>query len=208
MSIKNGKFITFEGGEGCGKSTQSDMLHQYLLSQNIRADLTHEVGGTIAAEKMRDILVYQDLLPMSELLQVMAARYEHVHKRIIPKLNSGVSVICDRFIDSTACYQGQEVGTDLVYELHKSLISPVMPDITFFIDIEPNIALARAWARGNNNKFESKNIEFHQKVYDKFQYISDNFPDRIVKINAADLSANEIHDIIVVMLTRKLEKTI
>ncbi len=208
MSIKNGKFITFEGGEGCGKSTQSDMLHQYLLSQNIRTDLTHEVGGTIAAEKMRDILVYQDLLPMSELLQVMAARYEHVHKRIIPKLNSGVSVICDRFVDSTACYQGQEVGTDLVYELHKSLISPVMPDITFFIDIEPNIALARAWARGNNNKFESKNIEFHQKVYDKFQYISDKFPDRIVTINAAYLSANEIHDIIVVMLTRKLEKTI
>ncbi|UCM85793.1 MAG: dTMP kinase [Rickettsia endosymbiont of Culicoides impunctatus] len=208
MPIKGGKFITFEGGEGCGKSTQSNMLSQYLLSQNIPIDLTREVGGTIAAEKMRDILVHQDLLPMSELLQVMAARYEHVHKRIIPKLNSGVSVICDRFVDSTACYQGQEVGTDLVYDLHKSLISPVMPDITFFIDIEPNIALARAWARGNNNKFENKNIEFHQKVYDKFQYISDKFPDRIVKINAVDLSANEIHDIIVVMLTRKLEKTI
>ncbi|WP_425363039.1 dTMP kinase [Candidatus Tisiphia endosymbiont of Hybos culiciformis] len=204
MSIKSGKFITFEGGEGCGKSTQSDMLYQYLLSQNIRVDLTREVGGTIAAEKMRDILVYQDLLPMSELLQVMAARYEHVHKRIIPKLNSGVSVICDRFIDSTACYQGQDVGSDLVYDLHKSLISPVMPDITFFIDIEPNIALERAWARGNNNKFESKNIEFHQKVYNRFQDISDKFPDRIVKINASALSANEIHDIIVVMLTRKL----
>ncbi|MCC8372296.1 MAG: dTMP kinase [Rickettsia endosymbiont of Pseudomimeciton antennatum] len=207
MSIKSGKFITFEGGEGCGKSTQSNMLSQYLLSQNIPTDLTREVGGTIAAEKMRDILVYQDLLPMSELLQVMAARYEHVHKRIIPKLNSGVSVICDRFVDSTACYQGQEVGADLVYELHKSLISPVLPDITFFIDIEPNIALARACARGNNNKFENKNIEFHQKVYNRFQYISDKFPDRIVKINASALSANEIHDIIVVMLTRKLEKT-
>lgn len=205
MSIKKGKFITFEGGEGCGKSTQSNMLYQYLLSQNISADLTREVGGTISAEKMRDILVNQDLLPMSELLQIMAARYEHVHKRIIPKLDCGISVICDRFVDSTACYQGQDIiGIDLVYDLHKSLISDVMPDITFFIDIDPNIALSRALVRGNNNKFESKNIEFHQKVYDGFQYISAKFPNRIVKINASTLSVQKIHDIIVAMLVTKV----
>jgi dTMP kinase len=204
MSIKKAKFITFEGGEGCGKSTQSNMLYQYLLSQNIPVDLTREVGGTISAEKMRDILVNQDLLPMSELLQIMAARYEHLHKRIIPKLNSGISVICDRFVDSTACYQGQDIGCDLVYDLHKSLISPMMPDITFFIDIDPNIALPRALVRGNNNKFESKNIEFHQKVYDGFQYISAKFPNRIVKINASTLSVQEIHDIIVAMLVIKV----
>lgn len=204
MSIKKGKFITFEGVEGCGKSTQSNMLYQYLLSQNIPVDLTREVGGTISAEKMRDILVNQDLLPMSELLQIMAARYEHIHKKIIPKLNSGISVICDRFVDSTACYQGQDIGIDLVYDLHKSLISDVMPDITFFIDIDPNIALPRALVRGNNNKFESKNIEFHQKVYDGFQYISAKFPNRIVKINASTLSVQEIHDIIVAMLVTKV----
>lgn len=203
-SIKKGKFITFEGGEGCGKSTQSNMLYQYLLSQNIPVDLTREVGGTISAEKMRDILVNQDLLPMSELLQIMAARYEHVHKRIIPKLDCGISVICDRFVDSTACYQGQDIGIDLVYDLHKSLISDVMPDITFFIDIDTNIALPRALVRGNNNKFESKNIEFHQKVYDGFQYISAKFPNRIVKINASTLSVQEIHDMIVAMLVTKV----
>lgn len=204
MSIKKGKFITFEGGEGCGKSTQSNMLYQYLLSQNISADLTREVGGTISAERMRDILVNQDLLPMSELLQIMAARYEHVHKRIIPKLDGGISVICDRFVDSTACYHGQDIGIDLVYDLHKSLISDVMPDITFFIDIDPNIALPRALVRGNNNKFESKNIEFHQKVYDGFQYISAKFSNRIVKINASTLSVQKIHDIIVAMLVTKV----
>ncbi len=196
MAIK-GKFITFEGGEGCGKSTQSNMLYQYLLSQNIPVDLTREVGGTICAESMRDILLYQDLLPMSELLQIMAARYEHVHKRIIPKLNCGVSVICDRFIDSTACYQGQYVGYDLVYALHQSLISFTIPNITFFIDIEPNIALPRTRKRYNNNKFESKDIEFHQKVYDGFQYVSAKFSNRIVKINASTLSVQEIHTIIV-----------
>ncbi|CAF0735824.1 unnamed protein product [Didymodactylos carnosus] len=110
---KRGKFITFEGGEGSGKSTQSNMLYQYLLSRNILVDLTREVGGTLSAEKMREVLIYQDLLPMSELLQIMAARYEHVHKRIIPKLNAGTWVICDRFIDSTACYQGSYISDQL-----------------------------------------------------------------------------------------------
>lgn len=196
---KKGKFITFEGGEGCGKSTQANLLYKYLLSQNIQVDLTREVGGTIAGEQMRDILVNQDLLPMSELLQIMAARSEHMHKRIIPKLDSGSWVICDRFVDSTACYQGQhqQIGLNLIYELHKSLISLIMPDITFFIDIEPNIALARALSRGNNNRFESKNMEFHQKVYQSFQEISAEFPDRIMKIPAVDLNPQEIHDVII-----------
>ena len=195
---KKGKFITFEGVEGCGKSTQSRLLYQYLLSQNIPADLTREVGGTAAAEKMREILVYEDLLPMSELLQIMAARSEHVHKRIIPELNDGIWVICDRFVDSTACYQGhnEQIGIDLVYSLHQSLVSSIMPDITFFIDIKPEIALARAIARGNNNKFENMNMAFHNKVYQGFLALSEKFSDRIVKINALGLSAEEIHDIV------------
>ncbi len=195
---KKGKFITFEGIEGCGKSTQSALLHKYLLSRNIQADLTREVGGTEAAEKMRNILIHEDLLPVSELLQVMAARSEHVHKRIIPKLNDGIWVICDRFVDSTACYQGQNehVGIDLVYSLHQSLISSIMPDITFVIDIKPEIALERALARGDNNKFESMDMEFHNKVYQGFLRLSERFSDRIVKIDAAGLSVEEIHDIV------------
>lgn len=195
---KKGKFITFEGVEGCGKSTQSRLLYQYLLSQNVPVDLTREVGGTAAAEKMRDILVYEDILPMSELLQIMAARSEHVHKRIVPQLNDGIWVICDRFVDSTACYQGQneQIGVDLVYYLHQSLVSSIMPDITFFIDIKPEIALARAFARGNNNKFENMNMAFHNKVYQGFLALSEKFSDRIVKINALGLSVEEIHDIV------------
>lgn len=195
---KKGKFITFEGGEGCGKSTQSRLLHEYLLSQNIPAYLTREVGGTEVAEKMRDILVNEDLLPMSELLQIMAARFEHMHKRIIPKLKDGIWVICDRFIDSTACYQGQNknIGVDLVYNLHTSLISSIMPDITFFIDIKPDIALARALARGNNNKFENMNLRFHNKISQGFLDLSEKFSDRIVRINASTLNVEEIHDII------------
>lgn len=204
MSVINrGKFITFEGGEGCGKSTQSKMLYQYLLSKNIPVDLTREVGGTDVAEKMREILVNQDLLPMSELLQIMAARYEHMHRRIIPKLNAGSWVICDRFIDSTACYQGQNIlgdqssGIDLVYNLHKTLISHIMPDATFWMDLKPEIALSRTLKRESNNKFENKEIAFHQRVYSGFQYISTKFFARIVKIPILALSAEEIHDIII-----------
>ncbi|MCC8417122.1 MAG: dTMP kinase [Rickettsia endosymbiont of Bryobia graminum] len=206
MPIANlGKFITFEGGEGCGKSTQSKLLYQYLVSKNIPVDLTREVGGTYTAEKMREILVHQELLPMSELLQVMAARHEHVHKRIIPKLNSGIWVICDRFIDSTACYQGQDLGIDLVYDLHNSLISSLIPDCTFWIDINPNIALPRSLKQGEVNKFEHKNLAFHQQVYDKFKDISLKFSDRIIPIQATDLKVEEIHHLILQNCKNKFE---
>ncbi len=222
-TAKRGKFITFEGGEGCGKSTQSNMLCQYLLSRDIPVDLTREVGGTISAEKMREILIYQELLPMSELLQIMAARYEHIHRRIIPKLNAGTWVICDRFIDSTACYQGSHITDKLpipknkeqplisiekVYELHHALISSIMPDCTFWIDLIPEIALSRARARGDNNKFEHKEIVFHQEVYNRFQYISSQFVDRIVQIPALTRSIEEIHEAIVRHCKQKFSKLI
>lgn len=223
MLMTAGKFITFEGGEGCGKSTQSNMLYQYLLSRNIPVDLTREVGGTLSAEKMREILIYQELLPMSELLQIMAARYEHIHKRIIPKLNAGIWVICDRFIDSTACYQGSYISDKLpqatnkdhglisieqVYALHHSLIAPILPDCTFWIDLPPEIALSRAQVRGDTNKFESKDISFHQAVYNRFQYISLRFLDRIVQIPALNLSTAEIHDMIIKFCHQKFSKLI
>jgi dTMP kinase len=100
------KFISFEGGEGCGKSTQCQMLFDYLESRSIKVVLTREIGGVDTAEAIRNIVVNQELLPMSELMLVMAARFEHVNKLILPKLQDGYWVICDRFVDSTACYQG------------------------------------------------------------------------------------------------------
>ncbi len=208
MLLSNrGKFITFEGVDGCGKSTQSRKLYEYLQSQNIPVDLTHEVGGTITAEKMRDILVHEDLFPQSELLLIMAARFEHLHKRIIPALDKGIWVICDRFVDSTACYQGNNSAeSDYIYKLHNELVSPLMPDMTFFLDVEPNRALIRAKQRGNNNKFEAKNYKFHKKVFQRFQDISNKFPSRITKIDATFLTIGEIHDIIISVLDRYLLK--
>ncbi|MGX6960215.1 MAG: dTMP kinase [Rickettsia endosymbiont of Pentastiridius leporinus] len=245
--LKQGKFITFEGGEGIGKSTQCQMLYEYLKSQNIPVILTREVGGTEAAEKMREILVHTDLLPMSELLQAMAARYDHMARKIIPALQEGNIVICDRFIDSTACYQGLELdflhkssykekfegdtehrtaaykdiredsstgstyklplemayagslfenGIELVYNLHKNLMLDLMPDITFFIDVEPEVAIERVNLRNMSNKFDVRGLDFYRKIYDCFKELSKKFPERIKTIKASDLNPLEVHELI------------
>ena len=197
-NLGQGKFITFEGGEGIGKSTQSQMLYEYLKSQNTPVILTREVGGTLVAEKMREILVHEELLPMSELLQAMAARYDHMVRKIMPALQEGYIVICDRFIDSTACYQGLELenGIDLVYNLHKTLMPSLMPDITFFIDVEPEIAIERIKSRGRKTRFDTKGLDFYKENYNCFKELSNRFPERIKTIKALDLDPTEVHELI------------
>jgi dTMP kinase len=202
LNFSKPQFITFEGGEGSGKSTQSKMLHEYLISKRIKAIHTREIGGTIEAEKIRNILIYSELYAMSELMLVMAARYEHINKVIIPALLDNVWVICDRYIDSTACYQADESGLsmDEIYELHNYLMNKkgnrmvgIIPDVTFFMDITPEIGLQRVANRGAANKFEDKDINFHNKVYENFQHISKLYQDRIIKIDCAELTIEEIH---------------
>lgn len=189
------KFITFEGMEGSGKSTQVKMLYDYLKSKNVKTVLTREIGGVESSEAIRDIVVNHELLPMSELMLVMTARYEHIQKLILPKLREGYTVICDRFVDSTACYQGidQGIGIEKVYKLHRELMLNLMPDLTFFIDIEPEIALSRALSRNDSNKFEQKSLEFHNRVYQGFHNILKKFPKRIIRINANNLNIEEVH---------------
>ena len=196
---KNVKFISFEGGEGSGKSTQSRMLYEYLRSNNVDAIHTREVGGVNTAESMREILIYQDLLPISELLLLMAARYEHIKKVILPALKIGKWVICDRYIDSTACYQGQsaEIGQNKVYQLHQELGLELIPDLTFFIDLPPEVGIDRAVKRGANNKFEEKNNSYHINVYNNFKIIAGRYKDRIIAIDALGLDQNQIHQKII-----------
>jgi len=199
-------FITFEGGEGSGKTTQSHMLFEKLLSKDYKVIHTREMGGTQEAEKIRDIMLHSDILPISELFLVMAARYEHISKLILPSLEAGQMVICDRFVDSTACYQGQheEIGMDLVYNLHKEIIGNLMPDITFFIDLPPTVALPRTFGRNDNNKFEDRNLKFHQKVYEGFQSLAQRFPERIITIKAENLNPEEVHKKIIDIVLDKI----
>ena len=204
------KFITFEGGEGSGKSTQSKMLYEFLVSKQIKAIHTREVGGTIEAEKIRELLVYSELLSMSELLLVMAARYEHLSKVIVPALIDGFWVICDRFVDSTACYQSGESGLTIedIFELHNNLMGvgreneyygskAMLPDLTFFMDIPPEMGLERVAIRGDANKFEAKNMAFHRNIYGRFKSIAAMHTDRIVSINCVNKTVDEIHKVVI-----------
>ncbi|MGC0372478.1 MAG: hypothetical protein DGJ47_001192, partial [Rickettsiaceae bacterium] len=151
------KFITFEGGEGCGKSTQSKMLVDALKNKGLDVLHTREIGGTPLAEKIRDLIMQEDFLSKSELFLIMAARCEHLNNVIIPALKKGIWVICDRFIDSTAAYQ--TINSDLtkgdIYNLHQIMApssTQILPDLTFFLDISPKEGMKRALSRGVVNK--------------------------------------------------------
>ena len=196
----NPKFITFEGGEGSGKSTQSKKLYEYLLSKGIKVIHTREVGGTKEAEEIRNLLIHQHLYHVSELMLVMAARYEHINKLIVPALRDGYTVICDRFVDSTACYQaGDNLTIEDIFDLHNKLMRAsddhrvVMPDVTFFMDLEPQIGIKRSFQTGDVNKFEDKNMNFHQAVYERFKLIASMYIDRIKTINCRNKEIENIH---------------
>lgn len=168
--MKNLKFITFEGIEGSGKSTQSKKLHQYLLNENKDVILTREPGGTSQGEAIREILIKQDLENKTEVLLNFAARNEHINKLIKPALNSNKTVISDRFVDSTYAYQGYAMNVDLGFIdiIKDQTISDFAPDITFLIDVDVNKAFERISSRQDNNKYEDFAITFHKKVRDGF----------------------------------------
>lgn len=170
---KNFQFISFEGIEGCGKSTQAKKLYEYFLSKQIDCLLTREPGGSLAGEKIRGILLDEEidkLSAKSELLLNFASRIEHVEKVIKPALKSGKIVICDRFVDSTFAYQGSAMGIafEEIEKIQKIAIGEFAPDITFLINVSVNNAFARISSRGNNNRYEKLGNEFHQKVYEGF----------------------------------------
>lgn len=166
-------FITFEGIEGCGKSTQAKKLHEFFIKKNIEAILTREPGGTKVGEKIREILIdekIEKLSAKSELFLNFTARLEHVENLIKPALTAGKTVICDRFFDSTFAYQGSAFGLDekLISEVQKMTIGDFAPDITFFIDVDVEFAFQRIKNRSENNRYEKLGIDFHQKVRDGF----------------------------------------
>lgn len=163
------KFITFEGIEGAGKSTQVKKLHEFFLQKNINTILTREPGGTFASERIREILIdekIEKLEAKTELLLNFAARFEHVEKLIKPSLAQEKIVISDRFFDSTYAYQGSAFGLDekLIDDVRKMTIGDFVPDITFLIDMPVELAFARIQNRADNNRYEKLGLNFHQKV--------------------------------------------
>ncbi len=166
-------FITFEGIEGSGKSTQSKMLYEFFLAQKKDVILTREPGGTKVGEKIREILIDEKgekLTAESELLLNFVARLEHVEKVIKPALKENKTVISDRFFDSSYAYQGSAMNLELalIDQVRNLTIKNFAPDITFLIDVPVELAFKRIDGRAGNNRYEKLGFDFHQKVRDGF----------------------------------------
>ena len=194
------KFITFEGIEGSGKSTQTKLLYQYFLEQNIPAILTREPGGSKVAEEIRLLLVNGDVDKMDGICETLlnfAARRDHIKKLIEPALAKGEIVICDRFFDSTIAYQsfGQNVDLQIIKTIQSSAIREFAPDITFLIDVAVDVAFERIKTRADNNRYEKMDKNFHQKVRQGFLEIAKNNPTRVILIDG-NQSAIAIQNII------------
>ena len=169
-------FITLEGIEGSGKTTQIRQLSTYIEATGYRCVTTREPGGTSIGDKIRAILLNpenNDLSPISELLLYMADRAQHLNSLIKPALDAGKIVLCDRYFDATVVYQGIARGldTELIYSLHRLLFEDLKPEVTFLLDLPPSVGLARAWKQiddgkrsGGESRFEEETLAFHEKV--------------------------------------------
>jgi dTMP kinase len=187
-----GRFITFEGGEGAGKSTQIKRLADRLAAANIRAVVPREPGGSPGAEIMRHLVlsgIGKVLGPDAETLLFAAARDDHVHLVIEPSLARGVWVLCDRFSDSTRAYQGSlgKVDPTLIEALERVTIGGLRPDLTLVLDLPVEIGLQRAAVRRGDaapDRFEGEGVAFHQKLRDAYRQIALSDPERCMLIDA------------------------
>jgi len=190
-------FITIEGIEGSGKTTQIVHVKEFLERKGIQYVITKEPGATQIGKKVRSILLdpkIQGIEPLTELLLYMADRVQHVTEIIRPALASGKTVLCDRFHDATVVYQGFARGIDLkiINTLHRVLLDGIQPDITLLLDLPPEQGLARAWKQIENgtrtdmeSRFERETIGFHEKVRKGYLELAKKEPERFRIINAA-----------------------
>lgn len=180
------KFITIEGGEGCGKSTLCKRLSELLNEKNIDHLITREPGGVDSSEAIRNVIMNHEVDHKSEVLLFAAARNEHLKEKIIPELNKGKYVICDRYVDSSLAYQGhaQGLGIDTVLNINKYVIEENFPRLTFWLDMDVEDALGRISANREVNRFDKKTKDFHQKVRDGYQQVMNMYPERYIKLDA------------------------
>jgi dTMP kinase len=189
--LSNGKFITFEGGEGAGKSTQVRLLVENLRQSGLSVTETREPGGAPGAEAIRELLVNGGTDRWSgtaEALLNYAARRDHMDRTILPALEKGDWVICDRFSDSTMAYQGygHELGAEWVTGLHQLVMGDFEPDLTLVFDIAPEAGLKRANSRSDTeDRYERMDVEFHNRLRDGFLKIATGDSDRCAVLDAS-----------------------
>lgn len=202
-------FISFEGGEGSGKTTQCALLKTAFMKAGIKATFTREPGGGQGADAIRELLLTgagDKWHPVTESLLFQAARTEHVARVVRPALERGETVVCDRFLDSTLVYQGiaRGLGMEFIRSLHLLSLGSFMPDITIYIDIDPETGLKRAGERkGRETRFESLDMDFHVKVQNGFLALAKAEPGRFIVIDGAG-DKDRVHESVVVALTKTL----
>jgi dTMP kinase len=204
-----GLFITVEGSDGAGKTTQIEKLKDYLSSKGYDIILCREPGGTAISESIRSIILNKEFMEMSymtELLLYASARSQLVDQVIKPALKENKIVICDRFVDSSAVYQGiaRGLGVELVYEVNQYAIGDTFPDVTILLDISGQAGIKRKKNQGELDRMELEAAEFHEKVSNGYRTLADRYSERIKKIDATQ-SIEEIHDQILEIVEKVLD---
>ncbi len=200
----DGIFVTFDGPEGCGKSTQAKLLADLLASMEYTVTLTQDPGGTVIGDKIREVLldpIHSKMTPMAELFLFLASRRQLVEQTIKPALSKGHIVICSRYTDATLAYQGYGRGLDLglLKELNDVATDGIYPELTILLDIDPEIGLMRVKDRsakesgmvaGEMDRIEEERMAFHNKVREGYLDLCRNEPERIKKLDADDTLEN------------------
>ena len=204
--MKKGLFIVFEGGEGTGKTTAIDSIYDWITKKELKCIKTREPGGIKIAEEIRQVILNKENTKMdgrTEALLYAAARRQHLVEKIIPALENGYIVLCDRFIDSSLAYQGyaRGLGIDEVMSINKFAIGDYMPDLSILFDLDPKIGLERISMSGERevNRLDLEKMEFHEKVREGYNKVYNDNKDRIIKINANQFRediVSEIKDIL------------
>jgi len=185
----DGKFISFEGPEGSGKTSVIMAVEQYLTNKGYDILTTREPGGIKIAEDIRNIILNKENIAMdmhAEALLFAASRSQHFHQKIVPALQEGKIIICDRFIDSSLAYQGyaRGLGIDEVYAINQFGIGNTLPMLTIFIDVPPKVGLERVFSKRDKvDRLDLETLAFHERVYEGYMLLADKFPHRIKKVD-------------------------
>lgn len=186
--MERGKFITFEGCDGCGKSTQLKLLSEYLTAQGIAHIFTREPGGGKISEAIREILLNGKNAEMSDACEALlyaAARAQHLADRVEPALAEGKLVVCDRYVDSSFAYQAyaRGLGVEFIEKINAFATENYLPDLTIFIELTPEEAFLRKHGADENDRLEQAGLAFHKRVYEGYVALAKQYPSRIVTVD-------------------------
>lgn len=203
-----GKFITFEGCDGCGKSTQLKMLSKYLTENDIPHVFTREPGGGKISEQIREILLNgknSEMTDECEALLYAASRVQHLQDVVEPALKEGKLVICDRYVDSSIAYQayGRNLGVEFISKINAYALENYLPNVTVFIDLSPKAAFLRKHGADENDRLEQAGMAFHERVYEGYLALAKDNPNRVARVDGAGTPEEIFKEVVRILKERE-----